>query len=141
MKRSALILITWMLSNLFSFSQTTLPNLTITGSDTNCIVSIRDVRSINHIVNDLDACNELADSLYSQIENYSKLAQQKNEVIITDELIISKQEQQLKEKEFLENSYKEESVKNGKKIKRLKVQRNITGVISITSITLLILLL
>lgn len=126
-----LIFLTSMLLTVSSFSQTTSISIIPIEGDTASLVSIKDIRVYNHIMADLDACNELADSLYSQIQNHELSAKQKNDIILTDNIIISKLEGQVSEKIITEESYKKEAKKNSNKLKLFK---GLLGLVSVVAI-------
>lgn len=119
MKRIFLFLSLTLLTAL-SFSQTTEPNILIRGTDTLCSVSITDIRLYNNAIADLDACNELADSLYSEIGSYVSIVKNNGAIILDDNIMISKLEGQVKEKSITEESYMREAKRNSNKIKLFK---------------------
>lgn len=80
---------------------------------------------------DLDACIEINDSLYSQIHNLETSSKQKNDIILTDNIMISKLEGQVAEKIITEESYRKEAKKNSNKLKLFK---GLLGLVSVVAI-------
>lgn len=80
---------------------------------------------------DLDACIEINDSLYSQVHNLELSGKQKNDIILTDNIMISKLGNQVAEKIITEDSYKKEAKKNNNKLKLFK---GLLGLVSVVAI-------
>lgn len=70
----------------------------VTNQDTIFSVSLATIRTYNHAMADLKACNEVADSLFSQKEKYKKLNQKNEQAIVLYDSINSNQQKQIEEK-------------------------------------------
>lgn len=108
-----------------SYSQASYPNIIIKGTDTSCVVPIDAIRTYNAAISDLDACNEVADSLNAQKERYKSISETKSVVISDDNVLIDNYKKQVAEKEITEASYKKEADQHKNKITWLKIQRNV----------------
>lgn len=71
-------------------------------------------------MSDLDACNEMADTLYSQKERYKSISILKSKEIAISDSLIANYKGQIAEKIIIGDSYKKEAKKNGTKVKWLK---------------------
>ena len=125
MKLHTKILAILLLANLICFSQETLLITEITGNDTVYTVSETDIETHNHAFADLKSCNDLADSIYSELQTSQELNQ-------VNELIIENYKQseinlqsQLKEKGVSNDLLNSENKGSHKAIKWLKLQRNV----------------
>ncbi len=99
--------------------------------DTSLVVSLSTIRLYNHAMQDLDACNEMADTLYAQKERYKSLTKDMaNEIEISNEQI-SNLKDQVSEKEITEASYKKGEKRNKIKSKFLKGFATGFGIIAI----------
>jgi hypothetical protein len=58
---------------------------------------------------DLDACNIIADTLYAQKERYKSISADKSIAIAKFDYLEANYKEQLKQKDILENSYKKEA--------------------------------
>lgn len=131
MKLSTYLSIILTLLIALSYSQTISPSIQITGNDTAVLIPLKDVKVYNHIMVDLDACIEINDSLYSQVHNLELSGKQKNDIILTDNIMISKLGNQVAEKIITEDSYKKEAKKNNNKLKLFK---GLLGLVSVVAI-------
>lgn len=121
----------YLLLTVSCYSQTILQNYSLKKTDTAFCVSVNDIKLYNHAIADLDACNELADSLYSQIHNQELSAIQKNDLILIGQLMVSKLEAQVLEKTVTEESYIKEAKKNSNKLKLFKGLLNLVSAVAI----------
>ena len=87
------------------------------GSDTLFYVSVKSLRSNNNAIQDLKACNIMADTLYAQKERYKSVNEDLASQNTTNNQIIYNQQQQIAEKIITETSYKK-----GEKIAKIKVK-------------------
>ena len=99
--------------------------------DTTCTVSIKDVRTYNAAMQDLDACNIIADTLYAQKERYKSVNKDLQNEVLTDNSTISNLEKQVAEKEITEESYKKGEKRNKVKSKFLKGFATGFGIIAV----------
>jgi len=99
--------------------------------DTTLVVSLSTIRTYNHAMEDLDACNIMADTLYAQKERYKSVNKDlQNEVALCDEITANLKSQVI-EKTITEESYKKEAKKNKIKGKFLKGFATGFGIIAI----------
>ena len=105
--------------------------LTIKGSDTSVVVSINTIRIYNVAIQDLKACNEMADTLYAQKERYKSVNKDMANKIEECDAQISNLKDQVAEKEITEASYKKGEKRAKIKVKFLKGFATGFGIIAI----------
>ena len=125
------LLINLMLLTQLCFGQTTLPNMKIVGNDTLFLVSAKNLRSNNNAIQDLKACNIMADTLYAQKERYKSVNEDLNSQQIINNQIIANQQAQITEKIITETSYKKGEKRAKIKVKILKGFATGFGVIAV----------
>jgi hypothetical protein len=81
MKSFTITLISLMIMITSGYSQATSTGIAPIATDTAFNVSNDDIALVNHMVADLDACSELADSLFSEIKNHEILLKRDNVII------------------------------------------------------------
>lgn len=120
-----------MLTELSAISQTAYPRKAVIDNDTVCILSIEQTRTINKVFVDRDECNELKDSLNSQIKTYDALVkEQKNIISAQDERIVI-QKNIINEKDNIIQSDEKLMKKQNRQIKWLKIQRTVFGAVAV----------
>lgn len=125
MKQYIITLISLTALSLLSYSQVTSTGTSITGNDTASIVSNEFITLSNHAFADLEACNELADSLHAQNRNYELLKKKDEEIISNLEKSEKNLSAQVEAQSIgLELCEKNEAIQQ-RKITRMKIFRNI----------------
>jgi hypothetical protein len=99
--------------------------------DTTCTVSISKIRTYNQAMQDLDACNLVADSIYAQKQRLKSVNKDLQNEVLTDNLTISNLEKQVAEKTITEESYKKGEKRNKIKGKFLKGFATGFGIIAV----------
>lgn len=121
-----------------SISQEGYPKKIIINKDTLCALTIPQVDSVNKAFVNLDECNELKDSLFSQIGTYDAMVNNqratikyqdaelevKNKIIAEKDTIIKSDENKIQE-------LKDENNKFENKIKWLKFQRTLYPILGV----------
>lgn len=105
--------------------------ITPTVKDTAYSVSPSDVNSVNHMKADLDACNELADSLDSRLQNYESLKLQDDATIKKFQDDNKNLESQVNQLGILNSSYKAGESKEKRKNRFAKGFATGFGIIAI----------
>lgn len=80
---------------------------------------------------DLDACNDVADTLFAQKERYKELSRKMDSALVLSDSINANQKQQIEEKKLTEAAYKKESKRGEIKIKLLKGCATFFGAVAI----------
>lgn len=111
--------------NLCAFSQVDYPRKAVIDKDTVCIISIEQARTINNVFIDRDECNELKDSLSSQVKTYSALVSEQDKLIASQGKEIEIKENIIAEKNVIIESDSKLLKKQNRQVKWLKLQRNI----------------
>lgn len=119
-------------------SQTNYPKKAIIGNDTVCITTIEQIKTINKVFADRTECNELKDSLHSQIKTYDELVKGQKSLIESKEKEIDIQKKIVEEKDTIITAEEEENKKNKRKIYWLKMQRNVLSVAILVSTVVII---
>lgn len=123
-----------------SISQEGYPRKIVIDRDTVCAITFPQVDSVNKTFVDLDECNELKDSLYSQIDTYGKLVEGQKQVIISQEKEIDIQKNIVSEKDNIIASDEKLLKKQNRQVQWLKIQRAILSVAVLTlGVTVIIL--
>lgn len=108
-----------------SFSQSVYPKLIVIEPDTLCAVTLAQLDSINATSVYLDECNELNDSLNSEIKTYGELVHAQKVVIAAQD----KENQDLKnaigEKDKIIKIDDDMNKRLNRKVKWIKLQRNV----------------
>lgn len=112
-------------------SQTVYPRKAVIDNDTVCIVSIEQIKIVNKVFVDRDECNELKDSLNSQIKTYGALVKEQNNIISAQDERIEIQKNISAEKDNIIASDEKLLKKQNRQVKWLKVQRTAFGAIAI----------
>ena len=116
MKQYIIALISLILMQTICYSQETSKSTSPIKTDTAFSVSNDNISTVNHMMVDLDACNELADSLNSTIKNYKILSEKDLKITsqqAKDIQLLEKQVSDLTElKELYKSGEKKEKTKN-----------------------------
>lgn len=121
-----------MLLHLLNYSQKTWPQIQLIDSDTVCVISIDQVKVINKTFSDKDECEEMNDSLFSQIISYVELIDKTRGLVASQDRRIEIQHTIIDKKDIIISNTEAENAKNKKKIKFLKLQRGIaSGIIGV----------
>lgn len=112
----------------FCISQEGYPRKIVIDRDTVCAITFPQVDSVNKTFVDLDECNELKDSLNSQINNYETLVEGQEKVIKSQDKEIAIQKNIVIEKDNIIASDEKLLKKQNRRIGWLKVQRTILAI-------------
>lgn len=107
------------------FCQTVYPRKVVIDKDTVCIISTEQVRQLNNVFIDRDECNELKDSLNSQLNTYDKLTKAQQEVINSQDKEIVLQKKIVEEKDVIIHNDEKMLKKQGRQVTWLKIQRTV----------------
>lgn len=99
--------------------------------DTTCTVSISTIRTYNNAMQDLDACNLVADSLYAQKERYKSVNKDLQKEVVLSDSLANNYKAQVAEKTITEASYKKGEKRNKIKGKFLKGFATGFGIIAV----------
>jgi hypothetical protein len=108
-----------------------LPDIKVIGKDTVCTVSISDVRAYNHAMSDLDACNELADTLYAQKERYKSISSDKSKALAVSDSLAANYKVQATSQKILADSWEKDVKRKSAAGKWLKGIATGLGVLSL----------
>jgi hypothetical protein len=136
MKKSILILTTLILLSHTGYSQPTSNTTKPIGDTTRLNVSNDEINIVNHIIVDLKACNEVADSLKSNIDNYKKLQIKDAQTIKAYQVDSLNLENQLAQERILKESYKK-GEKRGRWIKSIAYSLGVVAIVEAGYIYLL----
>lgn len=129
-----------MLMNLSVICQTVYPRKVVIDNDTATLISIEQTKTINKVFVDRDECNELKDSLNSQIKTYDALVKEQKNIITAQDERIEIQKKIVEEKDVIIASDEKLLKKQNRQVKWLKVQRMVLSVAVLTlGITVIIL--
>ncbi len=112
-----------MLVSLLAISQGGYPRQAVIDNDTVAILSIDQIKTINKSFVALDECNELKDSLNSQITTYDMLVENYESVITSKDKEISLQKIISVEKDLIISTDEKMIKKMKRRITWLKIQR------------------
>ncbi len=125
----------WMLLMLLTpslYSQGILPDIIVTKTgDTACLVSLSTIKIYNHVYADLEACNELADSLFSEIQTHDRIEIQNQKIIDDSEIQIANLEGQVKEKVIQSDLSAKQLKRANRKLKVAKFIGSGAGVVAL----------
>ena len=95
--------------------------------DTVYTVSSEAINTVNHIIVDLKACNELADSLWSEIETRHRIEANDNKIIDSQQIQIYNLQSQIKETNTIIDLTDKQLKRANRKIKFQKILLYIAG--------------
>lgn len=132
MLKSAIMFLAFLAMINCSISQEGYPRKIVIDRDTVCAITFPQVDSVNKTFVDLDECNELKDSLYSQINTYGKLVEGQKQIIISQGKEIDIQKNIVIEKDNIIASDEKLLKKQNRQVQWLKIQRAILSVAVLT---------
>lgn len=112
-----------MLMNLYAICQSGFPRKALIDKDTVTIISIEQTKIINNVFVDRDECNELKDSLNSQLDNYIDLSEYQKAIISSQDKEIGIQKKIVSEKDVIIQSDEKLLKEQNSKVEFLKLQR------------------
>lgn len=129
-----------MLMSLFAICQPVYPKKAVIDNDTVTIISIEQTKTINKVFVDRDECNEMKDSLNSELKNYGDLVQGQKAIISSQDKEIDIQKKIVAEKDIIIESDAKLLKQQNRKLGWIKLQRTAlafsTLVLGITVIVL-----
>lgn len=87
-----------MLTSPFLFCQIAYPKKAVIDKDTVCIITIEQTRLLDKVFIEKDECNELKDSLNSELNNYGDLVNDQKQIIASQDTQIVIQKKIIQEK-------------------------------------------
>lgn len=114
------------------FCQAAFPRKAVIDNDTVCILSIEQTKVINKVFVDRDECNEMKDSLNSELTNYGDLVQVQKQVIASQDKEIDIHKKIISEKDVIIESDSKLLKKQNRQVQWLKIQRTVLGGIAIS---------
>lgn len=128
-----------MLLSLSAISQTAYPKRAVIDNDTVTLISIEQTKTINKVFVDRDECNEMKDSLNSELQNYGDLVQTQKSIISSQGTEIDIQKKIVVEKDVIIDSDAKLLKKQSRQVGWLKLQRTVLAVSTLVlSVTLFI---
>jgi hypothetical protein len=109
-----------------------LSTIKTTEKDSMVLVSLSDVYAYNHVFVDLKACNELADSLSSQIKNYVLIANDNEKYLANSDKQILNLNQEIQQRQIIQLLTDKQLKKANRNNKLLKF-----GLISVSAVAVL----
>lgn len=114
-----------------SFCQQGYPKKLIIEGDTICGITMSQLDSINSIIVNLDECNELKDSIYSQVKVCGDLVNAQKEIISSQDKEIKIQKDIVIEKDKIINIDDTVKKRLERRVKWLKIQRAILTLLAV----------
>lgn len=117
-----------MLIGLWSYSQETYPKLILSGSDTLCVLTIPQVKKLNIAFVNLEFNKSLADTFRIMNKRLDFLVNKQVQLISNYENQLLLKSKAIDSMGEVNSMYKDLDIKNTRKIKFLRLQRNVLAV-------------
>lgn len=118
-----------MLMSLLAYSQETYPKLILQGSDTLCVLTIPQVKKLNLTFVDLEFNKSLSDTFRIINKRLDFVVNKQSQLISNYENQLLLKNKVIENLDEVSEMYKTLDKKNSRKIKFLKIQRNILSVV------------